>query len=79
MITQANPALLAFYYVTAIKDWTHVNIAEYAKLENKNFIKVAKNPEFDKTRLEKAETIRNNWEVRSLFRQKLYIKSLIHQ
>jgi len=45
----------------------------------KDLIKVAKNSEFDKTRREKAETILNNWEVRSLFRQKLYIKSLIHQ
>ena len=66
-------------------------IAEYyrAKLENKEYrnvidcikkdlIKVAKNSEFDKTRREKTETILNNWEVRSLFRQKLYIKSLIH-
>ncbi|RHZ76781.1 hypothetical protein Glove_193g12 [Diversispora epigaea] len=77
MTTQANPALLTFYHVTAIKDWTHVNIVEYyrAKLENKEYrnvmdcikkdlIKVAKNSEFGKTRREKTETILNNWECK---------------
>jgi hypothetical protein len=91
-IQVSNPALIAFYHVSAIKDWTYVNITEYyrAKLENKEYrnvldcvkkdlTKVAKNSEFDKTRQEKAETILNNWKVCSLLRQKLYIKSLVHQ
>ncbi|CAG8613755.1 11877_t:CDS:2 [Ambispora gerdemannii] len=33
------PALIAFYHVTAIEDWTHVNISEYyrEKLKNKEY------------------------------------------
>ena len=83
MTTQETSALMAFYHVTAIEDWTCTNVMKYyrAKLENKaqknvlDYIKkdltrVAKSSEFDITRQEKAQKIIDDWKVRLLMEYK---------
>ena len=79
MTTQGTSALMAFYHVTAIEDWTCTNVMKYyrAKLENKDqktvldnikkdLIRVTKSSAFDIARQEKAQKIIDDWKVRLL-------------
>ncbi|RHZ64647.1 hypothetical protein Glove_321g21 [Diversispora epigaea] len=75
MSTQSTPALMAFYHVNKIEDWTYINVMNYyqektGEKETKKLLhcinkdlKIVKDPDsqFDKSRKDKAEEILHNW------------------